>query len=179
MAYQIKRYSNRKLYDPHTSRYVTLEDLRELIRGGTDIEVRDAVSGDDLTSLTLTQILLESEKSHRESLPSGALHQLIKYGDAWMEFFQQSLRASPVEVMTAGQREAQRLFQQWTAPVGSAAPPSTPAASGSGAEAAEPDTVQESTDDLRAELAALKRRLRAVEKRVPSKPRAGGGKRAV
>ena len=88
MGCQIKRYSNRKLYDPHTSRYVTLDDLRALIRGGTDIEVRDAVSGEDLTSLTLMQILLESEKAHRESLPAATLHHLIKYGDAWLEFFQ-------------------------------------------------------------------------------------------
>lgn len=46
------------------------------------------MSGEDLTSLTLMQILLESEKAHRESLPAATLHQLIKYGDAWLEFFQ-------------------------------------------------------------------------------------------
>ena len=173
MGYQIKRYSNRKLYDPHTSRYVTLDDLRALIRSGTDIEVRDAVSGEDLTSLTLTQILLESEKTHRESLPAAALHQIIKYGDAWLELFQQSVRASPADLMTVGQREAERVFQQWAAPAASAAPSPTPAASGPAAEAVEPDTVQESTKDLRAELAALQERLREVEKRVPSKkPRA-------
>lgn len=166
MAYQIKRYANRKLYDPHTSRYVTLEELRELIRSGTEIEVRDAVTGEDLTSLTLTQILLESEKSHRESLPAAALHQLIKHGEAWMEMFQQSLRTNPLDVMAAGQREAERFFRQWGAPAPSAA---KPAASGSSAESGEPNTAQESTKDLREELAALKQRLREVEERVSSK----------
>jgi polyhydroxyalkanoate synthesis repressor PhaR len=169
VAYQIKRYSNRKLYDAHTSRYVTLEDLRELIRGGTEIEVRDAATGDDLTSLTLTQILLEGEKAHRESLPSAALHQMIKYGDAWMQLFQRSLTANPAEMLTAGQREAERFFRQWAAP-GAEAPPSAPAPP---PEPAPPDADRESTRELREELAALKARLREVEKRVPSKkPRA-------
>ena len=34
MAYIIKRYSNRKLYDTQESRYVTLEELEEMIRAG-------------------------------------------------------------------------------------------------------------------------------------------------
>ena len=48
----IKRYANRKLYDQSRSRYVTLEELEELIRQGREIRVVDAVSGDDLTALT-------------------------------------------------------------------------------------------------------------------------------
>jgi polyhydroxyalkanoate synthesis repressor PhaR len=175
VAYQIKRYSNRKLYDPHTSRYVTLDDLRALIRGGTEIEVRDAATGEDLTSLTLTQILLEGEKTHRDSLPAVALHQLIKYGDAWLEFLQQSLRANPM--LAAGQREAERFFRQW-APPGAAArseerPTEPVPASGAGSE---PDAGHESAKELREELAALKQRLKEVEKRIPSKrPRKSRG----
>jgi polyhydroxyalkanoate synthesis repressor PhaR len=169
VAYHIKRYANRKLYDPQTSRYVTLEDVRELIRIGKEIEVREAASGEDLTSLTLTQILLEIEKSHRESLPAAALHQLIKYGDAWMELFQQSLRTNPLDVMAAGQREAERFFRQWAPP---APPAAKPAASDSPAASGEPNTAPESTKDLRDELAALKQRLREVEERISSsKPR--------
>ena len=45
----IKRYANRKLYDQSRSRYVTLEELEELIRQGREIRVVDAVSGEDLT----------------------------------------------------------------------------------------------------------------------------------
>ena len=54
MAYVIKRYSNRKLYDTQESRYVTLEEIEEMIRGGREISVADASSGEDLTSVTLT-----------------------------------------------------------------------------------------------------------------------------
>ena len=65
MAYVIKRYSNRKLYDTQESRYVTLEEIEEMIRAGREISVVDAASGEDLTSVTLTQIILENERNHR------------------------------------------------------------------------------------------------------------------
>ena len=60
MAYIIKRYSNRKLYDTQESRYVTLEELEGMIRAGKEIRVTDASTGEDLTSVTLAQILLEN-----------------------------------------------------------------------------------------------------------------------
>src|SRR5512132_166784 len=83
MAYVIKRYSNRKLYDTQESRYVTLEEIEEMIRAGREISVVDAASGEDLTSVTLTQIILENERTRRASLPSAFLHQLIKHGESW------------------------------------------------------------------------------------------------
>jgi polyhydroxyalkanoate synthesis repressor PhaR len=81
MAYVIKRYSNRKLYDTQESRYVTLEEIEEMIRAGKEVSVVDAASGEDLTSVTLTQIILENERNHRATLPSAFLHQLIKHGE--------------------------------------------------------------------------------------------------
>src|SRR5260370_231379 len=94
MAYVIKRYSNRKLYDTQESRYVTLEELEELIRAGREISVVDVSTGEDLTSVTLAQIILENERNHRATLPTGFLHQLIKHGEAWQDFVQKSLRSS-------------------------------------------------------------------------------------
>ena len=95
MAYVIKRYSNRKLYDTQESRYVTLEEIEEMIRGGREISVVDATSGEDLTSVTLTQIILENERNRRANLPSAFLHQLIKHGEAWQDFVQRTMRSSP------------------------------------------------------------------------------------
>src|SRR5438552_1622968 len=91
MAYVIKRYSNRKLYDTQESRYVTLEEIEEMIRAGREVTVVDAASGEDLTSVTLTQIILENERNHRANLPSAFLHQLIKHGEAWQEFVQRTM----------------------------------------------------------------------------------------
>ncbi|MCD6401947.1 MAG: polyhydroxyalkanoate synthesis regulator DNA-binding domain-containing protein [Anaerolineales bacterium] len=58
----IKRYSNRKLYDTETKRYITLSDVITMLREGKDITVIDNQSGRDITNLTLTQTILELEK---------------------------------------------------------------------------------------------------------------------
>jgi polyhydroxyalkanoate synthesis repressor PhaR len=154
----IKRYANRKLYDQSRSRYVTLEELEELIRQGREIRVVDAVTGDDLTALTLAQIILDNQRERRSALPTSFLHQLIKHGETWQEFVQQSLQAS-LSGIVASQREAERVLREWgsragwwPAGPGSAQPPETPAAS--------------ELDDLRAEVVALKAKLRDLESRL-------------
>ncbi len=113
MAYVIKRYSNRKLYDTQESRYVTLEEIEEMIRGGREISVVDAASGEDLTSVTLTQIILENERTRRASLPSAFLHQLIKHGESWQDFVQKSMRSS-FEGIVSSQRDMERIFRDWS-----------------------------------------------------------------
>lgn len=76
----IKKYPNRRLYDTAASRYITLEDLAELIKAGSDVLVQDATSGADLTQATLTQIVLESRNGAR-LLPVPLLLRLIRLGD--------------------------------------------------------------------------------------------------
>lgn len=76
----IKRYSNRKLYNTAQKKYITLDELAILIRTGEEIQVIDNQSGEDLTSLTLTQIILESEKKHQGSLSNSILTDIIKRG---------------------------------------------------------------------------------------------------
>jgi polyhydroxyalkanoate synthesis repressor PhaR len=161
MAYVIKRYSNRKLYDTQESRYVTLEELEELIRGGKEISVVDVSTGEDLTSVTLAQIILENERTHRAALPTAFLHQLIKHGQAWQEFFQTSLKSSLDAIMTS-QREADRVVRDWAARAGWAAP-------GKGAAGAAPERKAEPAGEaeaLRDEVAALREQLRALEERL-------------
>jgi polyhydroxyalkanoate synthesis repressor PhaR len=75
----IKKYANRRLYDTSTSSYVTLEHLSELVRAGTDFEVRDAKTGDDLTRSVLTQIIYENETKGEGALPLNFLRQLIGF----------------------------------------------------------------------------------------------------
>lgn len=83
----IKKYSNRRLYDTGDSRYITLDELAQKIRGGAEVRVVDAKSGDDLTQATLAQIILESRRAAR-LLPVPLLVQLIRMGDdALTEFF--------------------------------------------------------------------------------------------
>lgn len=76
----IKRYSNRKLYDTESKRYVTLDDLASFIRQGEDVKVVDHVTGEDLTSLTLFQVIFEEEKKIGGLLPQVFLSRLIRTG---------------------------------------------------------------------------------------------------
>jgi polyhydroxyalkanoate synthesis repressor PhaR len=85
----VKKYGNRRLYDTARSRYITLEELAELIRDGEDVRVVDARSGDDLTTATLVQIIIEGRGAAR-LLPIPLLVQLIRMGDdALAEFLGQ------------------------------------------------------------------------------------------
>lgn len=163
MAYVIKRYSNRKLYDTQESRYVTLEELEELIRAGKEISVVDVSTGEDLTSVTLAQIILENERNHRAALPTGFLHQLIMHGQAWQDFVQGTMKSSLDAIITS-QREADRVFREWASRAGwAAAPKAAPAPAGTSERKAESPGEAEA---LRDEVAALREQLRALEERL-------------
>jgi len=76
----IKRYANRKLYDTLESRYVTLDQIAEMIRRGEEVKVIDNNSKEDLTSVTLAQIIFEEEKKQKSFLPLSALRNIIQSG---------------------------------------------------------------------------------------------------
>jgi polyhydroxyalkanoate synthesis repressor PhaR len=76
----IKRYANRKLYDTQHSRYVTLDQIAEMIRNGDDIKIIDNKTKEDLTSVTLAQIIFEEEKKQRSFLPLQAMRNIIQTG---------------------------------------------------------------------------------------------------
>ena len=81
-AVLIKRYANRKLYNTATSRYITLKGIAELIEAGEAVRVIDNESGEDITSVTLSQILVDTERSSRR-VPGTVLTDLIqRSGDA-------------------------------------------------------------------------------------------------
>ena len=73
----IKRYSNRKLYDTKDSRYVTLLQIAEMVRGGEEVQIIDNNTKDDLTEITLAQIIYEEQKAHSRSVPLQTLKELI------------------------------------------------------------------------------------------------------
>src|SRR5687768_6369317 len=76
----IKRYANRKLYDTQHSRYVTLDQISEMIRAGDDVKIVDNKTKEDLTSVTLAQIIFEEEKKQRSFLPLQAMRNIIQHG---------------------------------------------------------------------------------------------------
>jgi len=77
----IKKYGNRRLYDTSGSRYVNLDDLAAHVRAGREVRVIDAKTGQDLTRVTLTQIITEDAKDKPTGLPLELLRQLIIASD--------------------------------------------------------------------------------------------------
>jgi polyhydroxyalkanoate synthesis repressor PhaR len=82
----VKRYANRKLYDTQRSRYVTLDQIAEMIRAGEDVKIVDNNSKEDLTAITLAQIIFEEEKK-ASFMPLSALRNIIQTGGQSIQQF--------------------------------------------------------------------------------------------
>ena len=148
----IKRYANRKLYDTEHSRYVTLDQISEMIRNGDDVKIVDNKTKEDLTTVTLAQIIFEEEKKQRSFLPLGAMRNIIQSGGEWFA-------------------EAQRRVQ-------SILPGKRKGEGEDGEVAAEPEGEQDeamvkkrSLDNLREWVDSSKHRLEEWQKQVDSKIR--------
>ncbi|HEX3674534.1 MAG TPA: polyhydroxyalkanoate synthesis repressor PhaR [Rhizomicrobium sp.] len=83
----IKKYANRRLYNTQTSSYVTLDHLAQMVKAGTEFEVHDARTNEDITRSVLTQIIFEEEAKGQNLLPIQFLRRLIRfYGDSLQAF---------------------------------------------------------------------------------------------
>lgn len=105
----IKRYPNRKLYDTQARRYITLDGIAALIRQGEEIQVLDHASGEDLTSLTLTQIILEREKQGGY-LPRSVLTGLVRAGGDTLAGLSRAL-GSPLDLLRQVDEEIETRLQ--------------------------------------------------------------------
>ena len=114
MAVLIKRYANRKLYNTETSRYITLKGISELVREGRDIRVIDNESGDEITPIVLSQILVDDQKQGRDSddpVSGRVLSELIQRGgDAIYGLMRRSMGD-----VRGGIDEARENLQKWIA----------------------------------------------------------------
>ena len=77
----IKKYPNRRLYDTAASKYINLEDIAAFVREGKELQVVDAQTGEDVTRVTLTQIIMDDAKQQPTGLPLEMLKQLIISSD--------------------------------------------------------------------------------------------------
>ena len=106
----IKKYANRRLYNTQTSSYVTLDHLAQMVKEGTEFEVHDARTGEDITRSVLTQIIFEEEAKGQNLLPIRFLRQLIRfYGDSLQAFVPSYLEMS-MESFTKNQEEMRQKF---------------------------------------------------------------------
>ena len=87
----IKKYANRKLYDTQTSRYITLEGIAELVRDGHEIHVVDRDTGQDLTQVTLSQLVLSAEKRGPARLVDAGADAIHDRGQALLDYVRKTL----------------------------------------------------------------------------------------
>jgi polyhydroxyalkanoate synthesis repressor PhaR len=101
----IKKYENRRLYDTTNSRYINQDEVAQMVRDGYDVQVVDAATGEDLTRLVLTQIIVEHAKEPDSAFPLDILRQMVvasgratqettlKYMKAILDMYQNAYRA--------------------------------------------------------------------------------------
>lgn len=170
----VKKYSNRKLYDTFTRRYVTLDVIAELLRGGDEVRVIDRNTGQDITAVTLSQILLDMERHRRSPIPEPLLVDLVKErGEQLIGMLRSSL-ALPRELRQRTAAGAQQIETRVDEAL---------AAGLHNFNIASRDEVQELTDrvdslarriDELADRMPARRSAPASSRRAPA-PRSGGG----
>ena len=160
----IKKYGNRRLYDTDESRYLNLEEIAALIRSGKDVKVVDAKTGQDLTRVTLTQIITEDAKDKPTGLPLELLRQLIIASDeVRQEFIMWYLKSAfdtYAKVQDAVQNRLGEVQSAILSPVDLmrrflGSPPSSP-------------TIEKPADS---EVEALRKRVAELEKNLQNAPR--------
>lgn len=191
----IKKYANRRLYNTHTSSYVTLEHLAQMVKEGQEFTVHDAKSGEDITRSVLTQIIVEEEAKGQNLLPISFLRQLIalygdnlqgivpQYLDVMMQSFadnQDQIRTylngtlggfNPFQQMEELSRGNMKAFEQamnmFTAPTSTAPEGQTeePPPSESPADDSPPDAESSAFEDLQSQLRTMQRQLDALARK--------------
>ena len=112
----IKKYANRRLYNTATSTYVTLDDLAEMVKQGTDFVVYDAKTGEEITRSVLTQIIFEEESKGTNLLPIRFLRQLIRfYGNSMQAFVPGYLELSLETLAREQDKFRQQMMEAWGA----------------------------------------------------------------
>ncbi|HVV28597.1 MAG TPA: polyhydroxyalkanoate synthesis repressor PhaR [Rhizomicrobium sp.] len=182
----IKKYANRRLYNTQTSSYVTLDHLAAMVKDGTEFEVQDARTGEDITRSVLTQIIFEEEAKGQSLLPIKFLRQLIRfYGDSLQTFVpgyldmsmesftknQGAMRDRIAEALGGGNQMIENMTRQnlqlFENAMAMFSPFGVGAAKGGegGAKSAKPSQSQEEIADLKEEVEAMRKQLAELSQR--------------
>ncbi|NPC75607.1 transcriptional regulator [Corallococcus sp. AB004] len=123
----IKRYTNRKLYDTVESRYVTLDEIAAMIKEGTEVRIVDNRTKEDLTSVTLAQIIFEEEKK-KNQMPLSVLREIIRHpGESISGFIQKEVSPRVASIREEAEQRLDKLLRREDGSL-QEAPPEAPAA---------------------------------------------------
>jgi polyhydroxyalkanoate synthesis repressor PhaR len=163
----VKKYENRRLYDTTNSRYVNLEEVAQLLQQGNDVQVLDAASGEDITRLILTQIIVEDAKTPESNFPLDLLRQMVvtsgrasqesalNYMKTMLDLYQSTYRAMPSPLNPFDFIQTARSNQETPRDRNTTSTPESPPARETNAEPSETAEVRE-----------LKSRMAELEKLV-------------
>ncbi len=170
----IKRYGNRKLYDTLESRYITLEEIARLVRSGSDVKVIDNENGDDLTTITFAQIILEEEKRRSSLLSLGLLRELIQHGEETLATLRSSVDKGIEAIGSMGEIAGRRMQEivsgRGSAPSAEAPPIDVTAVDASNADDAH---AKGFFDDL---LSGPQRRLESLQRSIDERIKSSVGR---
>ncbi|MGA9522949.1 MAG: polyhydroxyalkanoate synthesis regulator DNA-binding domain-containing protein [Myxococcaceae bacterium] len=187
----IKRYTNRKLYDTVESRYVTLDEIAEMVKQGVEVRIVDNRTKEDLTSVTLAQIIFEEEKK-KNRMPLSVLREIIRHpGESITEFISREVSPRVASIREEAESRIDKLLRRedGTAPSPGGEPAAVTGAGGAaGAELAKSsqhvfeewqrrldERVRQAMENVTGNLPAFGRdlqqlsdRLESLEKRLDS-----------
>lgn len=108
----IKRYTNRKLYDTVESRYVTLDEIAAMIKEGVEVRIVDNRTKEDLTSVTLAQIIFEEEKK-KNQMPLAVLREIIRHpGESISGFIQKEVTPRVASIREEAESRLDKLLRR-------------------------------------------------------------------
>ncbi len=92
----IKKYPNRRIYDTHESKYITINDVRDMVVNGIEFKVVDTQSKKDITRSILLQIIIDQESESDPLFSTDNLQNFIRYygenqQQGFSDFINQSL----------------------------------------------------------------------------------------
>ncbi len=109
----LKKYGNRRLYDTARSKYITVNEVADMIKQGIEVEVIDANTKEDVTAYILTQIILEQARNKNALLPAGLLHLIIRYGETVLQEFFEKYLQQIIDSYLQFKKVADEQFSKW------------------------------------------------------------------
>lgn len=108
----IKKYPNRRFYDATHSRHVTQDEMYELVRGGTSIQVTDSSTGQDITNQVLAQMILERDPPKLGLFPAGLLHQVIQANQNILHSFVERYFSRALDAFLQSQQQFEEFLRR-------------------------------------------------------------------
>lgn len=108
----IKKYPNRRYYDPSRSCHLTLQDVHDLVVSGKDVSVTDSRTGDDITNVVLAQILLEKDQPKLDIFPTSLFHTMIRSNRQVLRGYSERFLGPFLGMVASSQRQFDSFLRQ-------------------------------------------------------------------